>query len=139
MYNPDRQSMHIYGTVIHELAHASHWNMVGAWSFNFGTDTIVVESWARGVQWELTRMVYPNYNPTCWRAIHGEPYSYYTGVVKDMIDGRSGYDQVSGYTIRQIEDALDGSETWNEWITSIKNSYENETEENLDDLFDYWN
>ena len=104
-----------------------------------GSPIYRIESWAMGVERELTRMVYPNYNPTCWRAIHGEPYSYYTGVVKDMIDGRSGYDQVSGYTIRQIEDALDGSETWNEWITSIKNSYENETEENLDDLFDYWN
>lgn len=139
MYNPDRQSMYIYGTVIHEMAHASHWNM-GSFNYIYNTKKIVKESWARGVQWELTRMVYPNYNPPFWSsATHEEPHSYYTGVVKDMIDGRSGYDQVSGYTIRQIEDALDGSETWNEWKSKIKNSYENETEENLDDLFDYWN
>ena len=138
IFNPELESKMTYATVIHEMAHASHWN-IGASDYNDAED-IVRESWAMGVERELTRIVYPNYNPIYWRAAtHGEPYSYYTVVVKDMIDGRSGYDKVSGYTIRQIEDALDGSETWNEWKNNIKNSYENETEENLDDLFDYWN
>jgi len=56
-----------------------------------------------------------------------------------MIDGKRFYDQVSGYTIRQIEDVINGEMTWNKWKTNIKNSYENETEENLDALFNYWN
>ena len=30
------------------------------WTFQT-VDERVAESWARGVQWELTRMVYPNY------------------------------------------------------------------------------
>ena len=37
----------------------------------------------------------------------------YTGVVVDMIDPIGGTDQVTGYTIRQIEDALNGKTTWN--------------------------
>ena len=48
-------------------------------------------------------------------------------------------DQVSGYTIRQIEDALKGQETWEKWKDNIKNRYDNVTEDNLDALFAYWN
>ena len=47
-------------------------------------------------------------------------------------------DQVSGYTIRQIEDALISVKTWNEWRDNIKDKYENATENNLDVLFEAW-
>jgi hypothetical protein len=66
-------------------------------------------------------------------------FGNFTGVVQDMIDGIEGYDQVTGYTIRQIEDALIGQLTWNAWRDNIKNLYNNATENNLDALFDYWN
>ena len=135
----------IYATTIHELAHASHWNMDRS-DFN-DTQTKVKESWARGVQWELTRMVYSNYL--------GREHSTgsYTLVVADMIDNQStdntnygyGYrdpddtqDQVSGYTIRQIEDALIGVTSWSEWENNIKNDFNNGTENNLDETFNYW-
>jgi len=134
IYNPQRRTRDIYGTVIHELAHASHWNMDRS-NYNKAS-TIVVESWARGVQWELTRMVYSNYRP---------PYfTDYTGVVEDMVDGigigitRPSYDQVSGYTIRQIEDALNGERNWTGWRVNIENRYNNATEGNLEALFNYW-
>jgi hypothetical protein len=147
IYNPQNFSMDIYGTTIHEIAHASHWKMD---SFTYGCqnddncavqcclgDLKVAESWARGVQWELTRMVYINYTPN-YDAVGGSSVPVYTGVVQDMIDGISGYDQVTGYTIRQIEDALPGQLTWNAWKTNIKNLYNNATKENLDALFDFW-
>jgi hypothetical protein len=38
-----------------------------------------------------------------------------------MIDGTGDYDQVSGYTIRQIEDALNGIQTWDAWKNKIIN------------------
>ena len=41
------------------------------------------------------------------------------------------YDQVSGYTIRQIEDALKNEAFWNTWRINIINSYNNGTENNL--------
>ena len=128
MYNPQRDSRENYGTVIHELAHASHWSMSGS-DYN-NAATIVAESWARGVQRELTAMVYPGYDP---------PYFVnYTGVVRDMMDGLSGSDQVSGYSIRQIEDSLEDERTWNGWENAIRTDHSNPTEGNLDDLFDFW-
>ena len=78
IYTYNRQSRDTYSTTIHELAHASHWEMDRNIFRN--TDTKVKESWARGVQWELGRMTYPNYL--------GRERSTgdYTLVVSDLID-----------------------------------------------------
>lgn len=131
IYNPENPSIDIYGTVIHELSHASHWNMARS-DFD-DSESKVKESWARGVQWELTRMVYPNYTVS-------EIRPKYTLVVKDMIDNdNSTQDLVTGYSIKQIEDALVGRKTWNDWRDNIKNLHNNATENNLDALFTYWN
>ena len=119
-----------YGTTIHELAHSSHWKMAW-WTFQT-VDDKVKESWARGVQWELTRMVYTDYT--------NKYFGTYTGVVEDMIDNDYSIgDNVTGYTIRQIENSLMYQKTWNDWKNKIKNDYENTTENNLDQLFNYWN
>ncbi len=105
--------------------------------------SVVAESWARGVDWDLTRMVYPDYLGVSFLADHPD----YTPVVVDMIDGGSDVnsgvgekkgDKVTGYTIRQIEDALQRKRTWESWKENIKNKYNNGTEQHLDDLFYYW-
>lgn len=139
-----------YATVIHELAHAAHWNMNRS-KFD-DTQSKVKESWARGVEWELTRLIYPNYT-TYYSRLR------YTGVVEDMINGRKTrtsryywteadpwvesrknyFDKVSGYTIRQIEDALNGQKSWNGWRDNIINTINNETSENVQDAFNFWN
>lgn len=142
IYAYARESQQIYATTIHELVHASHWNIDRS-VFN-DTDTKVKESWARGVQWVLTRMKYPNYL--------GRERSTgdYTLVVSDMIDNdfittaprtnrgfyRDFNDQVSGYTIKQIEDALVGQKSWNDWRDKIISKHYNTTEENLTRLFE---
>ena len=153
IYNPDHVHSAIYATTIHELAHAAHWKMDKN-AFN-NADLIVIESWTRGVQWTLTKMVYPYYN------LQNSYYRCsYTGVIEDMIDGfgttvsygylsssddelvektLSYYDRVNGYTIKQIEDALIGVRTWNEWRDNIKNMHENSTESHLNSAFTYWN
>ena len=63
----------------------------------------------------------------------------------DMIDDNNRFgntfatgESVNGYAIRQIEDALKGQRTWNGLRDNIKKRYNNETEENLDALFQYW-
>ncbi len=135
IYNWARSSIEIYATTIHELGHASHYKMD---KINFLlSNRRVTESWARGIQGELTTMVYPNY-----RAVSLPDY---TLVVRDMLDndnvfGASGIvgENVTGYTIRQLEDALNGEHDWDGWKNNIKNNYINATENNLDLLFNYW-
>lgn len=143
IYNPQNLSSEIYATTIHELAHASHWELrKNNWNDN-NLESKVKESWARGVEWELTRMVYPSstYKGRFWNTSRSD----YTLVVADMIDG-TGYnnenngffdsrDGVSGYTIKQIEDVLSNTSSWNDWKNNIKNRYNNPTENNLDKLF----
>ena len=149
IYNPQKNTSDIYATTIHELAHASHWELRrGKWNDN-NLPIKVKESWARGVQWELTRMVYPDYRG-------GVTVPNYTQVVVDMIDAVAPLDKfdnpininngseklfqdnVHGYTIKQIEDVLPDTSSWNEWKNNLKNKYENDTEENLDALFAHW-
>jgi hypothetical protein len=111
IYNPNNSSSQIYATTIHELAHASHWELRRGERNDNNLETKVKESWARGVEWELTRMKYEGYIP---------PYfGDYTGVVQDLIDGESGYDQVSGYTIKQIEDVLEDTSSWEDWKNQL--------------------
>lgn len=123
----------IYATTIHELAHSSHYELLGL-NF-FSVSTKVKESWARGVQWELTRMIYPEYK--------GGKFSkgFYTTIVSDLIDddfrsiseaNNNGYvdinDQVDRLTIRQLEYSLENNtRSWNDWrdrLISIKGGYD---------------
>ena len=139
IYTYGKSSSQTYATTIHELAHASHWNFQRI-NHNVSKE-ILAESWARGVEWELTRMVYPVSKYKGRDNYKGK----YTLVVADMIDNRNtnhtnkGFkddrDKVSGYTIRQLEDALKGINTWNGWRNNIKNKYNNNTEQHLNTLF----
>lgn len=134
-----RNTLQIYSTTIHELAHASNWNFDNGY---FWAEDRISESWARGVEWVLTRMIYPNYLGREWTGNH------YTPIVADMIDAsvpRGGIrtnwgftdsrDMVQGYTISQIEETLNNVRSWDEWRTRIFNSYNNVTENNLEALF----
>ena len=51
----------------------------------------------------------------------------------------NGFWNVSGYTIRQIEDALDGQRTWDGWKNNIIGRYNNGTRTRLHETFSYWN
>lgn len=134
LYAASDSSENIYSTVIHELAHAAHWDSDRD---NFSkTDRKIIESWAMGVAQELTLLTYSSYDLN-EESYHNED-SNYTGVVEDMIDGISGYDKVTGYTISQIESALIGKRTWTAWRDNIKSKYNNTTEKHLDTVFDYW-
>ncbi len=133
IYDLSRPTEEIYGTVIHELAHAVHWKIDKP---NYaGASNKFAESWARGVQWELTNLEYSAYTPK-----YGGNYS---GVVQDMIDTDKNIptainESVSGYTISQIEKTLKDVRTWNAWRDKIKSEYNNPTEQYLDALFSSW-
>lgn len=140
IFNPSHTPMEIYATTIHELAHTSHWNM-GRFDFN-RTDDKVKESWATGVQLVLTKMTYPAYKGKT------KIMPKYTNVVMDLIDDQSNDgnvngknskegDKVSGYTIRQIEDKLNGARSWNAWRDKLK-QINNSTKNGIDALFKVW-
>lgn len=149
-----RESSGLFGTTIHELAHASHWrrNHDGF----YDTDDIVVESFARGVQWVLTSKEYSEYEPSYYR-------QSYTGIAQDLIDGygskkskfygtwvncelkkasftKSYYDNVTGFSPAQVEAAVRKSKTWTEWEYNMKNDYPGiASNTDISAAFTYWN
>ena len=133
IYNFNRSTESIYASIIHELAHAVHWKID---NHDYRESSIkLIESWARGVERELTEMIYSSYKPYY--------VDNYTGVVEDMIDTDKNIptainESVSGYTISQIEKTLKGVRTWNAWRDKIKSKYNNPTEQYLDALFSNW-
>ena len=151
IYNHHNPIDEIYATTIHELAHSAHW-IRNKKMYHKDIHLIVKESWARGVQYQLTKTVYPNYQePTFSRGS-------YTGIVNDLINSANIYrssfyyyandsywnvapksytDRVEGYTLKQIEDALDGVKTWEGWKANIK-KIPNNTKQYVDEAFNFW-
>ncbi len=143
IYNPYRTEEAIYSTTIHELNHASLWKH----SKETNKEDKLRESLARGVEWVLTREEYPGYLGR--ERSTGE----YTLVVCDLIDGPAttatrinfgfidvnAVDDVSGYTLRQVEDAIMGETSWNGWRDNLKSKFNNVTEGEVDKLFNAYN
>jgi hypothetical protein len=164
----------IYGTTIHELAHAAHSvldrgsydNLVrDAWIIPWEGGVVVnnnkrtLETWARTVETVMTLDRYetnfgnPNYsvyknnfrnnyqNQTIFEENH------YTSAGIDLMDyfnQRQSYgsnfpmDNVSGYTINQLEAAMVNSNSWWQWRDNLKSRFDNHTEQSVDELFNNW-
>lgn len=136
----------LYGLVIRNLAYASLYDMN---KDDYRKRTApMINSWGMGVDHYLSQKAFHGYKLQYARNSH-------TGIVEDMMDGfktswsnyhgvftEFGYkeyeDRVSGYTITQIEQSLDGVTTIEDWLQNIKTLFDNETKDNLDQAFDYW-
>lgn len=154
LYTFEEQLDVTYSTTIHELAHATHWGLYKS-DYNNASE-FVLESWTRGVQVFLTKDEYPNYDIFSYSSVS------YTGIIKDMMDDvgltktcwyyydtkkddfveynspKSYVDNITGYTLPQIEKSLNGARDAISWKNNLKNLYNNETENNLDDAFTFW-
>lgn len=136
----------LYGLVMRQLAYASLYDM-NQGEFGSRDDAITI-SWGLGVELFLARKKYPFYSLNYSRYL-------YTGIVEDLTDGfkttssnyfgdflEFGYkeykDSVSGYSITQIEESLNGVLTIEEFLEGLKNNYANETEDKMDAAFRYW-
>lgn len=73
---------------------------------------------------------------------------FYTSCGFDLIDNYNQnlsfstncpIDNVSGYTIKQLESSLYGATNWNAWRDNIKNQHTNPTSGSIDELFANWN
>ena len=139
----------IYSTTIHELAHVSHWDIEPDIFNKCGR--VVIESFAVGIEYVFTSQIYTKeqmnflyLQDVNFQTLTENYRSIYTPLVIDLMDTfnqRAEYDysypidNVSGYTISQIENAIKGVRTLEEWRDNLKNMYDNPTEIYLDELF----
>lgn len=124
-----RSSVDIFATTVHELAHASHWEM-GYSTAQYLVDYIfrkalIPESWASCVEHVITSDVYPHRS---WNNKQNETFDDfegYTPLFIDLIDNLNQrqreqnannpnfmdfpIDRVTGYTLSQLEDVLDAT------------------------------
>jgi len=154
IFRQDRNCQQIYATTIHELAHASHWNLVDHTDYYYfegsPSSYVVHETFAVGISYAITRLEYPLHR--------GKSYTNpdYSNIVMDLIDNPSmegpssstplniGWhiyqgDSVEGYTIKQVQDAIIGEKTLYGWRDNLKEDTNNATENHVDEVFDhYW-
>lgn len=159
-----RGSDGIYATTVHELTHAGH-RKLDTHMFDFLTTNnkerdLMKESWAEGVETIVTNDRYQALDPgyydealnigwNDWRQNEQIPImNEYTPIVADLIDnynqnvelgGARPFDRVSGYTLQQIQSALNNSGTLLEWEQKLRWNFDNPTESYLSELFEYVN
>lgn len=121
-----RLSVDIFATTIHELAHASHWN-IGYSTMQYCIDwvfrkALIPESWATCVDHVITSDVYKSsFSYKNWNNLQNvkiSEFEGYTPLFIDLIDTlnqRDIYgiyvpiDRVSGYSLSQLEDVLEAT------------------------------
>jgi hypothetical protein len=144
--------INLFGTSVHELAHASHWEI----GYSYGqyvvdaifSEPFLPESWAQGVEAYITSKIYGDSPKYEWdqdkylSSILGN--GGYTPIVWDLMDDYNQkieenvlcpVDNVKGYTLNQLESALYTNYTWKNWKNAIKSNFDNPTENKLDELF----
>ena len=131
--NIEQRAIDLFATTIHELAHASHWEMgysYGQYAVDYiFRKAIIPESWASCVEYVVTNDIYTgSLNFKHWSSWDYEKYSDlqsitisdckkygYTPLFIDCIDVQNQrntkgelypIDNVSGYTLAQIENVL---------------------------------
>ncbi len=162
-----RGSDGVYGTTVHELTHRGHRNldpgMFNVFSSGSCDRTLIKESWAEGVETFLVNERFDflsggTYGSSRIRD-NGASYNFfrqlqspqamneYTPLVDDLIDNFNQntipispappVEQVSGYTLRQIQQALNHTRHFSQWETNLRNYFVNPTEHNLPQIFGY--
>ncbi len=148
VYRDNGNSKEVFGTTIHELSHASHWE-IGYSTSQYVVDAIfsgvrLPESWATGVETVILDDIYgTNYserkqNLRISDMTNGGHWNGYTCTHNQRDNGHLfPDDDVENYTLSQLEVALSYSPaSWWGWRDEIKNRFNNPTENHLDKLFD---
>ncbi len=137
----------ITNVMFHELAHASHCELRGN-NWNSTSDRLL-ESWAMGIGWALTRKIFPDHNDYAFMSFNDmrDPnfgnYEYTTLVIdlldtldQGMYSGNSRpTDNIDGYNIKQIEDILGNCSTLENLRDLLKSNYTIQNQNELDTFF----
>ena len=155
----------VYATTCHEVAHVSHWEMIGEGAFAIlwlkAKTRIIQESWALTVQWMFTNNEYRkmlniynlqslkeyNYRDGYQKWDKGSD-NYYTPLFIDFIDeynqkqrigGDRPNDRISGYSISSLEMILFGVRDFTLLRSFLKqNKPQNVTNDDVDNLIDFY-
>ncbi|MDI9337521.1 MAG: hypothetical protein QM539_03745 [Alphaproteobacteria bacterium] len=144
----------IYAVTIHELAHAAHWS--GSRSSFLTKANKILESFAKGVAWYLTKKKYPNYFANIYKNFGTFGFAgiyrneWYTNFIIDLIDGVSMgvkfyytpgatvyyNDGVQGISISTIEQCAQDADRFFDFYSCVYNSSpNNSTRSNMYTLY----
>ncbi|MGB5942569.1 MAG: hypothetical protein WBG71_06775 [Leeuwenhoekiella sp.] len=159
-----RNSDGVYATTVHELTHRGHRDldpgMFSIFSASSCNRAFLTESWAEGVETIVTNdryfglsPLYQSSNPddiTRWNSfrqrVTAANMNEYTPIVEDLIDNFNQntvnstlpVDNVSGFSLQLIEDALDNSRDLVSWRVGLQYPKpRGVTSEQIRELFDY--
>ncbi|MCU0351802.1 MAG: hypothetical protein MUF43_13395 [Flavobacterium sp.] len=122
----NNNSRWIFGTTIHELGHASHWELgFGSFDWLNSTNKKLTESWSTGLEWRITNDVYnsllgppfiSNYmDDFQLYTLAQMPSVTYTPLFIDLMDGENQFitrgntrpnDTANGFTLQMLESKL---------------------------------
>ena len=154
LYNPNRTSDALFGTAVHELAHASHWEF-RRWDWDGDKiERRLKESWAEGVEWLFVMEKYPPYisgyeYQGSYQLRYMPEHPIYTAMMVDFHDNYNQLlenqpfqvyadDQVYGYSFLQMERVLLHSNSFEEFGHEMMELYQNSTEMYIQRLINYW-
>jgi hypothetical protein len=149
----NKETDDLYAVTFHELGHQSHWKLT-KWNITW-SKKIVRESWADFIEYTFIQQYYSSFANL--DKTHKQTYTKskmsdgYSAIFIDLVDnenqrntrghaGSTDYpdDKVSGYTISQLQNALEESRKLEHVRDYLRDKYRNSTEEHLDDLFDFY-
>lgn len=140
-----KPSEYLYYLTIHEIAHAIHFDQILNLPSTYPNqncpstgcvDAKLRESWAVGVANQITRTRYEGFSSANTQSYKGP----YTGLINDLVDDDNlpAVDQVSGYTVKQIESVLKEAVDLRSLVALLENRFDNPTENYLQPLLEYW-
>jgi hypothetical protein len=137
IYDNTESSRQLYSTTIHEIAHASHWELrKNNWN-DSNTSSLLKETWAPGVALMFTQ---DRYGISSKNVI---AVTFF--IIQDLIDVDNAVNQsyrdvekdpVSGFSLKDIENVLLYSNNMNSLKQQLKLNYNYETDEDIDILFE---
>ena len=143
----NKETDDLYRVSFHELAHQSHWKL-NRWNITWSTK-ILRESWADYIEHIFIQQYYPNVRSDKQGDDRNAMSDGYSAIFIDLADnvnqrtrnsGSTNFpnDNVQGYTPSQMQSAVKTSRKLEHVRDYLRDTYNNRTENNLNDLFDFY-
>lgn len=143
----NKETDDLYSIAFHELGHQSHWKL-NRWNITW-SNKIMRESWASYIEHIFIQQYYPNYPTHKQSEDKNDMSDGYSAIFIDLADNNNQRtrnngninfpnDNVQGYTPSQMQSAVKTSRRLEHVRDYLRDNYDNGTESNLNDLFDFY-